>query len=248
LVLVESLTADGDLDGAAELARETVRHDKLEWVGWAFLTKVQLGNIARIQGRIDQALEWYQRAHVAEGNQTSFRGQTQAAIALALLQAGDQSASQALDEAMRFKPRRGGPHPIGVCSVLLNLVEALAFAGRTEDAAAMLLDVEQVMEAGFVVSWGSLILASTVAGIAAACASNWPLAERRHKTAIQQADTMPYRVSQPIARFWYAEMLRARNEPGDAAHARALLTEALSAFEALGMPLYARRASENLAN
>jgi tetratricopeptide (TPR) repeat protein len=248
LVLVEALTADGDLGGAAELARETVEHDKLEWVGWAFLTKVQLGNIARLQGRIDQALEWYQRAHVAEGNQTSFRGHSQAAIALTLIQAGDQRASQALNEALRFKPRRGGPHAIGACSVLLTLVEALAFAGRTEDAAAMLPDAEQVIEAGFALSWASTILASTVAGIAAACARNWPLAEKHHRTAIHQADTMPHRVIQPIARLWYAEMLRARNESGDAAHARALLTEALSAFEALGMPLYARRASENLAD
>ena len=40
-------------------------------------------------------------------------------------------------------------------------------------------------------------------------------------------------------------MLRTRNEPGDAAHARALLTEARAAFDALGMPLYARRASQS---
>jgi len=65
--------------------------------------------------------------------------------------------------------------------VLLNLVEALAFAGRAEEATAMLPDVEQVMDAGFVLGWASIIPTSTAAGIAAACARNWPLAEKHHK-------------------------------------------------------------------
>ena len=61
-----------------------------------------------------------------------------------------------------------------------------------------------------------------------------------------QADTWPHRVCQPIARYWYAEMLRARGALGDGRRARDLLSEALSGFELLGMPFYARQAHEKL--
>jgi hypothetical protein len=66
--------------------------------------------------------------------------------------------------------------------------------------------------------------------------------------AMHQADTAPYRVAQPIARYWYAEMLLGRGAAGDLSHARSLLTEALAMFESLGMPGYSRRASERLAS
>jgi hypothetical protein len=81
----------------------------------------------------------------------------------------------------------------------------------------------------------------TAAGIAAACAGEWERADQHHRAAIHLADNMPHRVAQAIARYWYADTLRAR---GDAAEARTLLGEALGIFEKLEMPLYARRAGE----
>ena len=64
--------------------------------------------------------------------------------------------------------------------------------------------------------------------------------------ALHQADTWPNVVCQSIARYWYAEMLRARGQDGDTARARHLLKEALSGFESLGMPLYASQCQEEL--
>ena len=87
----------------------------------------------------------------------------------------------------------------------------------------------------------------TTAGIAAACAGDWPAAEEHHLTAIHQADTAPYRPAQPIAREWYALMLLDRNGPGDAAKARDLLSEALAMYESLEMPFRANRTSAKLA-
>jgi hypothetical protein len=66
--------------------------------------------------------------------------------------------------------------------------------------------------------------------------------------AIHQADTAPCRVPQPVARYWYAEMLLGRGATGDVSAARALLAEALAMFESLGMPGHSRRASERLAS
>jgi hypothetical protein len=87
----------------------------------------------------------------------------------------------------------------------------------------------------------------TAAGIAAACAGDWPAAERHHLTAIHQTDTAPYRVSQPMAREWYALMLLDRNASGDAAKARGLLGEALAMYESMGMPFHANRTRAKLA-
>ena len=85
------------------------------------------------------------------------------------------------------------------------------------------------------------------AGIAAACAGDWTAAEEHHLTAIHQMDTAPYRVSQPIAREWYALMLLDRNAAGDRAKARVLLAEALAMYESMEMPFHANRTSSRLA-
>ena len=127
------------------------------------------------------------------------------------------------------------------------MIEALAVAGLIEDAAALHPVAEEMIAAGWALFLAPT-LPRTTAGIAAACARNWPRAEEHHQTAIRQADTLPHRVCQPIARYWYAEMLSMRGGPGDSERARDLLREALASFESLGMPLYARQAGEKLAS
>ena len=74
-----------------------------------------------------------------------------------------------------------------------------------------------------------------------------PLVTNSEPAAVRQADDWSLRICQPIARYWYAEMLRTRGSPGDNAQARSLLGAALSMFESIGAPLYARHASEALA-
>ena len=162
-------------------------------------------------------------------------------------QAGDPRSREALKDALPFVPRAGHPAPYGRWPTLNLVIEALAIAGRVEDAAALHPVAEDMIGMGFAIMFGSEALPRTAAGIAAACARNWARAEEHHQTAIHQADTMPHRVCQPIARYWYAEMLRARGEPGDRSRAGALLGEALAMFESLSMPLYARQATEKLA-
>ena len=153
--------------------------------------------------------------------------------------------SQALDDALRFVPRSGQPAPLGRWYTLNLTIEALAAAGRFEEAGALHPVAEDMIERGFAMMKAAT-LPRTTAGIAAACAHEWSRAESHHQTAIHQADTWPHRVCQPIARYWYAEMLRARGAPGDDARALDLLVDALGAFEALGMPLYAQQAKQKL--
>jgi hypothetical protein len=89
------------------------------------------------------------------------------------------------------------------------------------------------------------MMCSTVAGISAACAQEWSRAEAHHQQAIRHADAA-YRIAQPHSRVWYADMLNARNAPGDRGHARTLLTEALSLYTSIGMPGFAQRTNAKL--
>ena len=87
----------------------------------------------------------------------------------------------------------------------------------------------------------------TAAGVAAACAGDWSAAEQHHLTAIHHTDTAPYRASKPMAREWYATMLRDRRAAGDIAKALGLLREAHAMYESMGMPFHSSRVSGTLA-
>jgi len=56
-----------------------------------------------------------------------------------------------------------------------------------------------------------------------------------------QADALGLPVSRADSREWYAEMLLARNQPGDVAQARAMHSEAAALYEELKMPTFAAR-------
>ncbi len=89
--------------------------------------------------------------------------------------------------------------------------------------------------------------AETAAGIAAACAGNWTRAEEHHRGAIARMEAAPYVTAQPIARYWYADMLAERGGPGDVESAKARLQESITASDAIGLALYARLARQRLA-
>ncbi|MBV8903516.1 MAG: hypothetical protein JOZ22_07760, partial [Acidobacteriia bacterium] len=240
--LYELRFGGGDFECADELARVLEEYERLHYLPWGFISKVNIGNVARLRGRVDDAIQWARRAEIPERNH--WAGFPQALLAITLAQTGDSRCGEALDDALRYLPRPGHPAPGGRWPSVGLVVEGLAFAGRIANAAALHPVAEQMVANGWVLVWGDQPLARTVAGIAAACARNWRRAEEHHQLAIQQADTLPHRISQPIARYWYAEMLRMRGEPGDQTRARELLGEALAMFESLGMPLYAKQARE----
>jgi hypothetical protein len=60
-------------------------------------------------------------------------------------------------------------------------------------------------------------------------------------------ESVPYVTAQPIARYWYADMLAERRGPGDIEAAKALLQASMSASDAIGLALYARLARRRFA-
>ena len=237
--------AVGDFGSAAEAAALVDEYERLRTAAWGVKFKIDLANIARICGRVEEAVEWCGRARMPQQNH--WGGYAHEALGLTFAQAGDPRVSQALKEALPFAPRAGHPAPYGRWPTLNLLIEALVLAGRTEDAAALYPVSEDMLALGFSIMWAGAALPQTTAGIAAACAQHWSRAEEHHQSAIRQADRLALKVCQPIARYWYADMLLVRGKAADRARARSLLNEVLAMCESLGAPLYARQAGEKLA-
>ena len=162
-------------------------------------------------------------------------------------ESNDDRAGKTWAERRWNLPKAGQLNPAGEWLALERSVVGLAALGKKEEAAALRTLTEELVRTGVWVAYYSMAPFRTAAGIAAACAGDWAVAEEHHLTAIHQMDTAPYRVSQPIAREGYALMLLDRNAPGDHAKARGLLTDALAMYESMEMPFHANRTSGRLA-
>ena len=215
-------------------------------VGWNFATGLQRGHFALWRGDLAEAERWYSHGLKVEGK-SYLSGLSEACLFAAFAEQGDQRAAKAWSNRHWKFPVPGQSNPLGVWTALERSVVGLARMGLKKDAAALRPLTEELILNG---AWTYSILSGfrTAAGIAAACAEDWPAAEHHHQIAIEQTDQAPYRHLQPVAREWYAEMLLDRQEAGDLDHARALLGEAVAMHQAMGMPARARHANQRLAS
>jgi hypothetical protein len=243
-IFAEGCLARGDLEGADRQIREAVELGRSAQIGWNFVGEVELANLARTRGLVKDSLEWCRRALDSEPPSNSYSGYPQAALALTLAQVGDPGALASLQAASRDLPVAGRRAPLGDWQSLVMVIEGLGAIGHTERAGVLHSLAEDLVVTGIELPF-TLTLTRTAAGIAAAGAGNWVRAEEHHRAAIHIANNMPHRVALAIARYWYAEMLRAR---GDSVGAnRELMNEAAAMFDGMRMPLYAAQARRSLA-
>jgi tRNA A-37 threonylcarbamoyl transferase component Bud32/tetratricopeptide (TPR) repeat protein len=240
----------GDLIAAEREMEEARSFGEAHQVPWTCVfNPVELGMVAFLRGNLTVAERWLSKRPEVEG-QTFLSGWRDACLfafrAESEQDAESSNAQKAWTDRSWKLPLIGQPNPWGAWLALERSVIGLAWLGKREEAAALRPLTEELLQTGV---WVSLDLSPfrTAAGIAAACAGDWSAAEQHHLTAIHQTDTAPYRVSQPMAREWYATMLLDRNAPGDAAKARGLFSEALAMYESVGMPFHASRAGGRLA-
>ena len=66
--LYELRFGGGDFDCADELARVLEEYERLRYLPWGFISKINIGNVARLRGRTDEAIEWSRRAEIPERN------------------------------------------------------------------------------------------------------------------------------------------------------------------------------------
>jgi tetratricopeptide (TPR) repeat protein len=236
----QMLVALGQLEEAQAALDAANRTAATAPVGWNL--QVVGGVISHYRGQHDEAVQHLRRRCEVEPT-TFLSGQLSGALFLALAAKGDPDVDAALDKARRFLPVVGRPLSVGSCACLAMVLEALAILGRRSEAATLEPLAEYVAENGPLCLY-SQHLFRTAAGIAAAAAGNWARAEEHFLTAIQQADSAPYRTAQPIARYWYADMLLLRDQPGDRDRAREMLKASQELCQTIGMPWYAEGAEK----
>jgi hypothetical protein len=157
----------------------------------------------------------------------------------------DDAAADARTAAMACLPRPGHSRSVGAWNAVLCLTEALCMSGRRQEAGGLLAETENIAAEWDCNHTG--FPARSAAGIAAACAGDWARAEKHHRAAIARMDAVPYVTAQPIARYWYADMLAERTAAGDIDAAIAMLEASIAASDRIGLTLYARLGRQKLA-
>jgi eukaryotic-like serine/threonine-protein kinase len=242
-VLAGVHVAKGELESAEQSAREGLRLMDLAGFGWTFVLEFSLGGILLYRGRTEEALSVLTGA--AAKSAPLYNGLPEGLLAWGMTAAEMDGAADVRNNAMRFLPRAGTRRSVGAWNAVVSLTEAFCLSGQRQAAAQLQADAEAIAVEWDCNHFGFPI--RTAAGIAAACAGDWTRADEHHRAAIARMDTVPYVTAQPIARYWYANMLAERSGAGDIDYAKALLEESLVASNRIGLGLYARLALQKLA-
>jgi serine/threonine protein kinase/tetratricopeptide (TPR) repeat protein len=235
--------AEGRLESAEQTAREALALMESCHFGWAFVAEFCLGGILLYRGQTEEAVGLLTKA--AATSTPVFRGLAEGLRAWSLTAAGMDGAQDARTGVMRFLPCPGTSRSVGAWNAVLGLTEAQCLSGHRQEAGRLLVEAEKIAgewdcsHAGFPVR--------TAAGIAAACAGDWMRADDHHRAAIERMDATPYVTAQPIARYWYADMLAERGGANDIGAAKTMLKESIAASDRIGLALYARLARQRLA-
>jgi hypothetical protein len=207
------------------------------------MAETSLGGILLYRAQTEEGLSLLAKA--ASGPTTHFSGFPQALLALGMCAAEVEGAANACTAAMQFLPRPGTSRGTGVWHAVLGLTEAFGLRGRRGEAGRLQLEAEKIAD-----EWDCNFVGfpvRTAAGIAAACAGNWTSAEKHHRASIARMEAVPYVTAQPIARYWYADMLAERAGAGDVEAAKTQLQTTIATSDEIGLLLYARLARQKLA-
>jgi serine/threonine protein kinase/tetratricopeptide (TPR) repeat protein len=232
----------GDLEQAERTAVEARALGESCHIGWTFVAEVLLGTIVLYRGKTEESISLLTKAG---GGAVPFQGYSEGARARATAMAGSPSAAGACAAAMRHLPTPGISRSMGGWHAVLCLIEALSLDSRREESARLQDAAEHIAAEWDCNDFG--FPARTAVGIALASAGNWARAEEHHRAAISRMDEVPYVTAQPIARYWYADMLVERGGPADIRSAKALLQETIAATDAIGLALYGGLARHRLA-
>jgi hypothetical protein len=120
--------------------------------------------------------------------------------------------------------------------MLAPVIEGLVILGEQSQAGQLYPLARELIGTGAVALWLNFRLTQTIAGIAAAAASQWETAEDHFQIALQQAESFPHRLEQAEIRRFHAMTLIDRAAPRDREKAQTLLREALESYTQIGMP------------
>ena len=127
--------------------------------------------------------------------QLAYRGNRNDALAL-------------LDRDRALLPRAGQANTTGSWFMLALVIEGLFILGEWSQAADLYPMVVELLDTGCVALWPIFRFTQTIAGVAAAAARQWAVAEDYFRTAMQRAEAVPQRLEQAEKRK--REMVRKR--------------------------------------
>lgn len=232
--------ANGDFDECDRLLEESDRFLESIDNPWRFYLDTLRAEVAFLSGRHQEIEFRLNRLPEPRSWYFGFRDASRFAFRAQL---GDPNALDLWTTRAWPLPVAGTLNSAGVWCALQKTVLGLSALGGTEDVASLRPLTEELAQLDCWVGWDFFPL-HTTAGLAAAAARDWSAAEHHHRIALHQTDTAPYKISQPMAREWFAVNLIEQGRPDEA---RALLIEAHTRYESMGMPFHTRRAAGRLA-
>jgi hypothetical protein len=150
---------------------------------------------------------------------------------------GDREGAFAiLDEKRTWLPVSGKPNTRGSWFMLALVIEGLVILGQHSQAGQLYPLIRELVHTGAVALLPISRFTHTIAGVAAAAARQWEAAEDHFHSAMQQAQSFPYRLEKAEINRFQAMMLMERAAPGHSEKARTLLSEALESYERIEMP------------
>jgi tetratricopeptide (TPR) repeat protein len=203
---------------------------------WRALSEVQQSLVDFFRGNWASALS-HAQASVRPEPGSSIEGFGAGTLFRQLAYTGDREGAFAvLDEKRTWLPVSGKPNTRGSWFMLALVIEGLVILGEHSQAGQLYPLIRELVDTGAVALLPISHFTHTIAGVAAAAARQWEAAEDHFHSAMQQAESFPYRLEKAEIHRFQAMMLMERAAPGDSEKARTLLSEALESYERIGMP------------
>jgi tetratricopeptide (TPR) repeat protein len=234
-----ALLRTGDLKAYAAFAEQYLHRCQTLGLRWQSDAETMVGMTAFWRGDWDTAATHLKKGALLEPVVKPQQGRNQAALLRFDAYAGRKNAVRERWDRYRAARACGLCQLMGDRQMAVAGAEAWAAIGVPAKAAQLYPQITDAIADGALIAVTNLRLLATAAGISAAAAGNWELAEAHFAEALEQADTLPHLLEQPEARRLWAEALLNRRNPADTTRARELLTEALNTYRRLGMPRHA---------
>jgi MalT-like TPR region len=236
------LNLTGDLRAYLE-RMEILRH-----IEWLPATRLRMAAARLHLGDTEHALAQLASV-VTEPIPSAFKGVAKAIVfGGTALVGGVEDARTLFGDVEPWLPAVDKRNPGNAWAVLDVSVPGLVLAGDVVRCGALYPSCTSYLGTGMMINYWSIVPGNpqTVAGIAAHAAGLNGRARDHFETAIRQADTLPHRLLQPTARYWYGRLLVDDPHSAEQARGRALIEAAVTDFRSLEMVTYANLAEQFL--
>jgi len=243
--LLNSIPQTGDLDGLERALRKDLELCTAIRSPWSSQSHAWLSFVATLRGRFEEGLACAEES-IALEPESAWSGIGWASRLANRAHAGDHAeVGRMLADRAEVLRSDAEVSTMGQTIMLSVAGESAAAAGLADVCAALYPELARHPER-FVFRPFDWALSHRVAGMTAAGAGRWDVAEEHLQQALAQAETFPVVLEVPRVRQAYGELLLQRGAPADRGRAHELLGAARDGYRALGMPMRAHAVEDRL--